>query len=311
MRCSSIPKRLAIPKRSAVAMTAALLFAAGCAGSDTSEPAETPAGVDVDDTEIDLADGAFERNDDSVTPSATDSDPGADADGSATDTTTVAATPGTGENDSGGTSTGSDGDGAGSDGDSATDTAATDGSGTDSGESTATTAGSGTDTSTDATGTSGTSGGTSTGDAGSTPVAPAVEPGEGVIVVGGVDYLFPTTLCEVQNGTVLIEGQGISSEFDRFKASIYYVIEDFDNDGAPESTLDVVIDFEVPANAEATDVPELYASKVDSEDFQSGVDIDVVVDGRRISGAGPMFDFNGIVFPVDEPGPMAFDARCT
>lgn len=250
------------------------IVAAGCAGSDAAAPADTLE----TETDVDLVEGAFERNDGSKSD-GTSSPPGSDpatslltetAGGDATSTTVGDATAG------GSTTEG--------------ETTETNGGDADSGPTT------------------GGSGSTGTTDG---AVAPSVEPGQGVIVVGGVEYLFPTATCEFDAESALVEGEGISSEFGQFTASIFYELEDFDADGQVDLTLDVFIDFEPPADGNIDDLPELYASKVDTGDFDSGTDINVTVEGTRIFGDGLMTDFNSVVFPIDETGPMAFDARCS
>ncbi len=259
-------------RRWAVIVTIALGLAA-CGGADDAdvvlsvEPAST--------TTIDLADGAFIKND------------GVTLDGNGVPVTTVTVDPAddTGASTTLATTT------LPSDASVATDT----GSGEDNGSTG------------DASG-GATTGGTATsgGGAGTT-----LGPASGLIVINGVSYPFETTVCDISDGSIEISGGGIASDNAGFAVDIFFDGADIDGDGTADTVLEISVLVDVPAGADGDSVPEFSVFDITTSSSGDDSVLTFEVTGSGISGSGTIDDLNGVAFPADSPAPMTFAVRCS
>lgn len=137
-----------------------------------------------------------------------------------------------------------------------------------------------------------------TGDQGSTDSM------QGLITIGGVDYPFGAESCQVSPELVDVRGIGVASDGSEFEAAISFSSDDFDADGTPDTTLEIVV-----TGIDGPESPNFYGVAYGSSGGVSDEAITVLVQAPRISGSGPIEDLNGIAFG-GEPTPMTFEATC-
>ncbi len=270
-----------------------LVVSGACGGSAGTDPVDS---VDtVAPTTIDLADGLFQRTDGD--DGDVGDDAGDDRDAPVTTESVVGSGDFVGDTTTGNTATTGGSDDGGTDG---TDGSLDDETTTD-GESTATDAGGGS-TGTVAAGGSGTT--TAAG-----PASKQAGPNQGVIVIGDQEFVFATSSCSISPTSIEVEGTGTSADSSTFEAGIYLEQFDFDADGRDDTQFVIAVEPD-PAAAGAADVPDFYLEKIDSAGVTSGEDVTFTVEGTRLRGSGSITDFNGVAFPVDQPGPITFDVCC-
>lgn len=137
--------------------------------------------------------------------------------------------------------------------------------------------------------------------------------GGGVVTIDGVAYTFEATgVCVYQGTDFVAEGLGQDPDGGPAWVSISASMEDFDGDGTEGPSIDVFVD---PGRTELfgdspDDAPAFSASYWEGFGDASQEIVYELSDGR-ISGSGPVQDFNGIAWPFGESREMSFEASCT
>ena len=267
------------------------VLAGACSGGSDS-----PAAVSSDTTvasDIDFAEGAFERVEQEPSDSSATSGP-ADTDPDGTDPD--------------------------ADGPSDSDPATTDSSTDDPATNPATGAGT-VASSTPAGGSTVASSAPGTGSSGGTPTesnpptdpdidVSSTEEGQGTIVIDGVTYAFGADFCDFASDSVFIEGVGVSSAGRAFIVGVVFQQFDFDNDGVVDVEFDVSVESIPDDDQDFDDLPDFFAAKVDSADFTEGEDLTYSITDTRLTGGGPISDLNGVAAPLDQTVPMTFEVSC-
>ena len=297
--------------RRIVAVLAAITLV-GCSGSDDDPalvPDSTPATAVSDD---ELRDGAFEENEGERepgdAPTSTTAVDDREPTESETDTTTTQAQTGDDAGDDADDDTGTDtGDGA-TDGPSSATGGGSSATSTTGAATTAGTATGGTGSTATATGGTGTDG--TDGSSGSVGSTGEVEGLRGVVTIGDDTYEFDIDECAVRDDVTSARGD-TALDGSPFIVRVSSSVIDLNNDGAPDTTIDINIDpdgdGEVPAfsvagvkSTTAAVDRSLAASMV-----TTAFDIDFTVTTDRIVASGPILDTS-----VGETVPMRLDIRC-
>lgn len=136
--------------------------------------------------------------------------------------------------------------------------------------------------------------------------------GGGTVTIDGVVYTFEATgVCVVQGTDFVAEGLGQDPEGNPAWVSISASMEDFDGDGTEGPSIDVFVE---PGKTELfgegpDDAPDFSASYFEGIADPSQEIVYELSDGR-ITGRGPVQDFNGVAFPFGESREMSFEASC-
>lgn len=133
--------------------------------------------------------------------------------------------------------------------------------------------------------------------------------GGGTVTIDGVAYTFESTaVCIVQGDDFVAEGLGQDPDGNPAWVSINASRDDFDGDGEAGPYIDVYVE---PGRVELfgegpDDAPDFAASYFDG----FGEEITYELNDGRITGSGPISDFNGVAIPFGETGEMTFEAFC-
>ncbi len=264
--------------RSSTAIACLGVFLLAACG--TSTPTADDSIPSAETGPIDYADGAFVRDDGST-------DPGGDESPPATDVTASGGVTSDEPNPSQPAATAST---------AATTTAGTTG-GSASGGATTTVASNGGST-------------TATTTGGSTGSSSELAVNTGIVRIGDVTYPFDAETCDIDNTGFFVFGYGTSSEGDPIEVDLAGDTVDLDDDGSPDVNFDMYVVPDVEAGDSVTDLPDFFASKVETSTFSEGEDIVLSVTATTVSGSGPIEDFHGVAIPLGETLPMSFEARC-
>lgn len=140
--------------------------------------------------------------------------------------------------------------------------------------------------------------------------APQLGASEGLVRIGAVDYPFTTETCDVDDLGFSVLGFGASSSGQPVEIDIVAETVDLDGDSTVDISFDMFVVPNVAAGVDVSNLPDFYASKVKTSSFSEGDDIVVTVSGTRVSGSGPIEDFNGVAAPDGQTLPMTFDVQC-
>lgn len=133
---------------------------------------------------------------------------------------------------------------------------------------------------------------------------------EGIVRIGEVSYPFEADECDIDSTGFFILGYGTGSDGLRVEVDISGDTDDLDADGTDDFSFDLFVVPDADAGEDTSGLPDFFTTKITTSTFSEGDDVTVVIDGQRMSGFGPIEDFNEVVIPAGRTLPMTFELRC-